>query len=118
MPTGSYAVGHMTFHWVDAHREETATPAPRDKRELVVYVWYPASHMAGATRYLPDWPALAPELPPRTATALRDLRVVAQENASVASAPRRFPIVYSASSPGHVPIASYFCSEIAEERVR
>jgi predicted dienelactone hydrolase len=42
-PTGPYAVGTTTFDWVDTSREETFTKARRDKRELMVRVWYPAS---------------------------------------------------------------------------
>src|SRR5262249_32715686 len=41
-PTGSLALGRMVFHWTD-----TSSPAPntndaKDRRELPVYLWYPA----------------------------------------------------------------------------
>ncbi|QRN94799.1 hypothetical protein JRI60_37655 [Archangium violaceum] len=42
-PTGSYAVGTTTFDWVDTSRDETFSDAKKDKRELMVRVWYPAS---------------------------------------------------------------------------
>ncbi|WP_257455196.1 alpha/beta hydrolase family protein [Archangium lipolyticum] len=42
-PTGPYAVGTTTFDWVDTSRDETFTDAKKDKRELRVRVWYPAS---------------------------------------------------------------------------
>ncbi|PTL84493.1 alpha/beta fold hydrolase [Vitiosangium sp. GDMCC 1.1324] len=42
-PTGPYAVGTTTFDWVDPSRDETFTKAKKDKRELMVRVWYPAS---------------------------------------------------------------------------
>lgn len=40
--TGPYAVGTVTYHWQDASREETFTEDPRDRRELMVQLWYPA----------------------------------------------------------------------------
>ncbi|MGE8205878.1 hypothetical protein ACQKP0_15085 [Heyndrickxia sp. NPDC080065] len=41
-PTGSYAVGTTVYHWVDLNREEWYTKKPKDKRELMVQLWYPA----------------------------------------------------------------------------
>ena len=42
-PTGNYAVGTQTFHWVDQDREEWFTENDGDKRELIVQVWYPSN---------------------------------------------------------------------------
>ena len=41
-PSGPYAVGTVTYHWVDAARPEIFTADPNDHRELMVQVWYPA----------------------------------------------------------------------------
>lgn len=42
-PTGPYAVGTHTFHWVDSTRLEWFTDEKSDDyRELMVQVWYPA----------------------------------------------------------------------------
>jgi predicted dienelactone hydrolase len=41
-PTGPYAVGSMTYHWVDTSRPELFTADPNDHRELMAQVWYPA----------------------------------------------------------------------------
>jgi dienelactone hydrolase len=46
MPTGSYAVGRKFFDWIDESRSDTESP--NGHRELVVWVWYPASPVAGA----------------------------------------------------------------------
>lgn len=97
-PTGPYPVGRRTFHWVDQNREETEPNAAGEKRELVVYVWYPATRVEGRAVYLPDGKAMDPELPRQAAAAIRDLNVAAQENAPVATSPRLFPIVIF--SPG------------------
>ncbi|MES1023091.1 hypothetical protein ABN584_09350 [Gloeocapsa sp. BRSZ] len=54
-PSGQYQVGTTTYHWVDDSRREiyhaeiydlqaqslATTPRPTDRRELIVYVWYP-----------------------------------------------------------------------------
>ncbi|MCY1073499.1 alpha/beta hydrolase family protein [Archangium lansingense] len=42
-PTGPYAVGTTAFSWVDTSREETFTHASKDKRELMMRLWYPAA---------------------------------------------------------------------------
>jgi predicted dienelactone hydrolase len=41
-PTGPYVVGTTSRHLVDPSREETYTPDPADRRELMVQIWYPA----------------------------------------------------------------------------
>ena len=54
-PTGPYAIGTLTYHWVDASRSEIFTADPNDHRELVVQVWYPAAPNASPrARYMPD----------------------------------------------------------------
>ncbi|MEU7988958.1 hypothetical protein AB0B56_29250 [Streptosporangium canum] len=55
-PTGPYAVGTATYHWVDAGRPELFTDAPDDHRELMAQVWYPAEPQPSAPRapYIQD----------------------------------------------------------------
>jgi predicted dienelactone hydrolase len=42
-PTGKYEVGRTTLHWVDTSRVDSLSPPPYSKRELIVWVWYPAT---------------------------------------------------------------------------
>lgn len=42
-PTGDFAVGRTTFHWVDSSRTDSLSAKPHTKRELVVWMWYPAT---------------------------------------------------------------------------
>lgn len=42
-PTGPYEVGRTTFHWVDTLRVDSLSPSPYSKRELIVWIWYPAT---------------------------------------------------------------------------
>ena len=45
-PTGHFAVGRTTYTWMnDAERDELA-PSPGTKREVVVWMWYPAATSA------------------------------------------------------------------------
>lgn len=61
-PTGPYAIGTVTYHWIDANRDEIFTADPNDRRELIVQVWYPARDNPSAPRapYMPDGSVLAP----------------------------------------------------------
>jgi hypothetical protein len=63
-PSGPYAIGTLTYHWVDAERPEFFTADPNDHRELMVQVWYPAQENPSAPRapYVQDVGALAPGL--------------------------------------------------------
>jgi predicted dienelactone hydrolase len=61
-PTGPYAIGTLTYHWVDTTRSEAFVADPRARRELMVQIWYPAQAQAQAqaqasgppAAYLPD----------------------------------------------------------------
>lgn len=41
-PTGSYSVGRTIYEWTDSSRPERYSDDPAAKRELQVWVWYPA----------------------------------------------------------------------------
>jgi predicted dienelactone hydrolase len=59
-PTGPHPVGRIAFHWIDTSRAELETRAPEDKRELLVYVFYPAERAGGGKRaaYMPEAEAM------------------------------------------------------------
>ncbi len=61
-PTGPYAIGTLTYHWVDTSRPELFTVDPNVQRELMVQVWYPARSEPSMPRapYLPHPEILAP----------------------------------------------------------
>ena len=57
-PTGSYAVGRTTFDWADSTRIDSLATMPGVRRELTVWIWYPASYKKSSptVEYLPpDW---------------------------------------------------------------
>jgi dienelactone hydrolase len=41
-PTGPFAVGRTIYDWVDDAAIDALSPEPRSKRELLVWIWYPA----------------------------------------------------------------------------
>lgn len=49
-PTGPYAIGTLTYHWVDNSRPEIFTADPNDHRELMAQIWYPVSANAKGRR--------------------------------------------------------------------
>jgi len=61
-PSGPYAIGTVTYHWVDTARAEMFTADPTDRRELMVQLWYPAvesSASAPRAPYVQDGAALS-----------------------------------------------------------
>ncbi|MBV8809201.1 MAG: hypothetical protein JO033_11050 [Acidobacteriaceae bacterium] len=42
-PTGSFAVGRALYDWVDDRTLDPLAPVPGTKRELLVWIWYPAA---------------------------------------------------------------------------
>ncbi len=41
--TGKYEVGRMALHLIDSSRTDSLSPPPFSKRELIVWIWYPAA---------------------------------------------------------------------------
>jgi dienelactone hydrolase len=43
VPTGPFAVGRATYAWADDVHSDTLAPVSGSKRELLVWIWYPAA---------------------------------------------------------------------------
>ena len=41
-PSGPYAIGTLTYHWVDGSRAEAFAADSKERRQLMVQIWYPA----------------------------------------------------------------------------
>jgi predicted dienelactone hydrolase len=54
-PSGPFAVGRAIYDWADDARLDTLAPATGTKRELLVWIWYPAAvgPSAASAEYLP-----------------------------------------------------------------
>ena len=59
-PAGPYRIGTLTYHWVDATRSEVFAADPKERRQLMVQIWYPADASPSAPRaaYMPDADAI------------------------------------------------------------
>jgi pimeloyl-ACP methyl ester carboxylesterase len=54
-PTGPFAVGRTAYTWVDDSETDELAPSPGTKREVVVWIWYPAevTDSGAPVEYLP-----------------------------------------------------------------
>ncbi|MFI7442230.1 alpha/beta hydrolase family protein [Nonomuraea indica] len=102
-PTGPYAVGTTTYHWVDSSRPELFTNAPDDRRELMAQIWYPAEPRPSAPRapYIEDAEAVAPAiarlfgLPELAFSQLGHVTGNAVASARMAAGRPRYPVLIS-----------------------
>jgi dienelactone hydrolase len=120
-PAGPYAVGRVTYDWVDPNRPEIFAHAPNVHRELVVWVWYPAAQ-SGATSELPA----APYLPANWRAAIardqgigaplieQNLATVQAHAAADAPLANGGPYPVIVLQPGLGPIAPYYTT-LAED---
>jgi dienelactone hydrolase len=113
-PTGSFAVGRTSFDWIDETRDEIFTSQQTDKRELMAYVWYPASD---------DVQQSAPWLDPSLASAvskvfsvdakvLDSVKCYSYLGAKLSGQLARYPVLLMSHGDGGAPL---FYSSVAEE---
>ena len=102
-PTGAFAVGRTTYVWSDAAQEDRMAPTPGTKRELFVWIWYPAAPRQTSQTvddYLPTpWlTALQQQVSPVITNFLRRdgrrVRVHSIRDAEVSPQQRSYPVVF------------------------
>ena len=99
-PTGPFAVGRAIYDWTDPVASDTLAPIPGTKRELLVWMWYPAAGQSGVTDdYVPA------ELGPKAEASgganiwtlltreVSNVRGHSLRGADVSSQQRSFPVV-------------------------
>jgi predicted dienelactone hydrolase len=100
-PTGQFSVGRGIYDWVDETTPDNSSPVPGAKRELLVWIWYPADagERVTAEDYLPT--------PMRTAIEqgrgvlvskfltrdLANVRAHSLRDPKVAAQPQSYPVV-------------------------
>jgi predicted dienelactone hydrolase len=100
-PTGPFAVGRTTYTWVNNAETDELAPSPGSRRQLAVWLWYPAPTVPSAApaEYLPaPWRAA---LQQRSGVLMskfftRDLSLVrthSTSNADVSPGQRSYPVV-------------------------
>jgi predicted dienelactone hydrolase len=107
-PTGPYAVGRLVTTWVDTGRADPFAPTQGERRELLVWIWYPAVRTERSTPadYLPRFWQEAPDEQGSwfLSTFLwrnpTKVRVHSFENAEVSSELAKLPVVVFRSGIG------------------
>ena len=100
-PSGPYAIGTVTYHWVDTARLEPFGDDAQRPRELMVQIWYPAKADASARRapYIQDADAVALALarihhkPSFVFGHLKYVTTHAMPSAAVAEAQADYPVL-------------------------
>src|SRR5207253_1940657 len=77
-PTGSLAVGRTIQDWTDSLTLDTLAPIPGTKRELLVWIWYPAA--AGTSVVMDDY--LPVQLRPKDASGGANIWTLLTRDAS------------------------------------
>jgi predicted dienelactone hydrolase len=107
--SGPYAVGTVTYHWIDSSREEKLTDTPNDRRELLVQLWYPAQIDQGSVQalYVPEYhefgQAIQQEyrIPAFTFDYLRHVKTNSYEGARLSAEQAKYPLImFSHGLPG------------------
>src|SRR5579863_1393268 len=107
-PTGQFPVGRAMVHWVDNKRMDSLAPAKGQKRELIVWIWYPAAVKTPVqtVEYQPaPWRAAVVNEQGALMSKFftRDsalVRAHSLENAEVSSAQHTYPVVLMKSGIG------------------
>jgi predicted dienelactone hydrolase len=109
-PTGSYAVGRMEYDWTDQQRSDPLAPQAGMKRELIVWVWYPAVRVSGAevASYLPSkWAQVSDQqhglLGQQLIQSSDSIQTHSFDRAPLSSATARYPVLIFEPGLGNIP---------------
>lgn len=103
-PTGPLAVGRRVYAWRDTTRADLLAPDPSASRELLAWVWYPATRTPASrvVDYLPPaWVKAVSRIP--RGHPLDRVRAHALEGAPVADAQGEYPVLIFSPGLGNVP---------------
>jgi hypothetical protein len=102
LPTGKNPVGRREFHWTDRSRAELETQNPDDRRQLMVYLFYPARQKPkrGYASYMPDVEAMKGEWTDDYIVRLHKVETHTFQDAPVAGVTARFPLLIFAPGGG------------------
>jgi len=119
-PTGPFAVGRSLYDWTDEAIVDTSAPVAGTKRELLIWIWYPAAVGQGAPMddYLPAQMRAAAGPPPSSSIfnlLTRDLSKVrshSHRDSPVSPQQRSYPVVIMRAGAS-APVLNY--STLAED---
>ena len=101
-PTGEFPVGRTAFHWVDDKRPELETKDPADKRNLLVYLFYPATKPPSAepAPYIPDGELMRSVWKDDLTNKLLQLKTHTFAEAPLSKTRKTFPVLVFAPGGG------------------
>jgi hypothetical protein len=113
-PSGPLAVGRTGSAWTDPTRPEPWLDNPAERRQLPVYIWYPAKPTAAGSKasYFPALDRLSDQFPWYERFAIRSVRTRVLADAEVTPAPEKCPVLLF--SPG-ANNSSLFYNSLLEE---
>jgi pimeloyl-ACP methyl ester carboxylesterase len=102
-PTGPYSVGRELFDWRDQKRDDPYSAPLGKHRELMVWMWYPAtvSPHSKPAEYIPA--AWASQLPWRPVTIPARVRVHSVAGAALAAGQPTYPVLVFSTGFGNFP---------------
>ncbi len=88
-PSGPFGIGRISYEWIDTSRPDAYSPDPQARRDLMVYLWYPASRtfIGRAGTYLPGAKQIA---------AIPDTEALTADNFGAA-----WPLIVSGAIESH-----------------
>ena len=114
-PTGPFAVGRTIYDWIDDSSMDALAPAPGTKRELLVWIWYPAKPGAPVDDYMPAQLRAADRIPAIFRLLTRDPAKVhchSLRDAAIADEQPSYPVLILRGG-GSSPVVNY--STLAED---
>jgi predicted dienelactone hydrolase len=115
-PTGAFGVGRRIVRWIDASRTETLSARSNEKREVVIWLWYPAATTPDSkpAPYVDQLDQLSKGLPGEAVSLARSAQSYAVSNAAVAAATQKFPVILFSPGSGTIPaLYTSLCEELA-----
>jgi predicted dienelactone hydrolase len=113
-PTGPYSVGRTIYEWTDANRDEIYSDVDGEKRDLVVWMWYPAesANDTPPAAYMPG--LLGDSFEQSLGLDTDQIHISAYADAPIAGTNERYPVlVFSHGSGSLLPVYSALLVELA-----
>jgi predicted dienelactone hydrolase len=120
-PGGPYAIGTLTYHWIDTSRPELFTTDPTAPRELIAQVWYPAKKKPSApgAPYIQDADVITPaigrllHLPGFVFSHLKYVTTNAVASAPIADSQPSYPVlIYLSGVDGFRSVSTFQVEEL------
>jgi predicted dienelactone hydrolase len=106
-PTGSYGVGRTAYDWVDDRRVDSLADQANEKRELLIWIWYPTSAYGPLAPLLPrDWVQAHDKdqgVGQLIESDFSSIHTHSFENVPLAKSPGLYPVIIMQPGMGPVP---------------